>query len=56
MAWEIQKFVANMKGRRSFAGVSADVRIIIKHSVKIQTVSIRSEMIWFRKKTEGGLF
>lgn len=30
MTWEIQKFVANMKGRRSFKGVSADVGIIIK--------------------------
>jgi hypothetical protein len=30
MAWETQKFVANMKGRYSFAGISADVRIIIK--------------------------
>lgn len=31
MAWEIQKFVANMKGR----SVSADVRITIQYSVKI---------------------
>jgi hypothetical protein len=30
MAWEIQIFVANMKGRCSFEGVSADVRIIRK--------------------------
>jgi hypothetical protein len=36
MGWEIQKFVADTKGR----SVSADVRIIIQYSVKIQTVRV----------------